>query len=342
MVNKKGFASDNNAGVHKNILNAICDANNGHVRGYGDDIYTQKAIDRFKQIFGQKTGVYFTLTGTGANVLGLNAMGSSFNGVICATTAHINVDECGAPEKFTGMKLITVNTPDGKLNVDLIKQHLTGIGFEHHVQPKIISITQPTELGTLYTVNQITDIATFAHQNNMLLHIDGARISNAAVALGLNFNEFTVDAGVDILSFGGTKNGMMYGEAVLIFNPLLANNFKYYRKQSMQLASKMRYISAQFNAFFTDNLWWQNASNANKMAKYLEQKVINTGKIKITQKVEANSVFAIIPKQVIDKLQQNYFFYVWDENTNEVRWMCSYDTTTDEIDGFVDLLNNLL
>ncbi len=341
MTPKRGFASDNNAGVHPLIFKAMADANSGHCKGYGDDDYTRLAIDKFKQLFGNNTEVFFTLTGTGANVLGLNTLGTSINSIICADTAHINVDECGAPEKFTGMKLLAIKTPDGKLTPDLIRPYLHGFGFEHHAQPKIISITQPTELGTVYTVNEVKELSAMARQYNLYLHMDGARISNAAATLNLNFKAFTVDAGVDVLSFGGTKNGMMYGEAVLVFNPSLSPLFKYFRKQAMQLASKMRYIGAQFNAFFTDDLWRQNAQHANKMAQLLATKVKTIKGVTITQKVEANGVFAIVPHAVIAPLQNAYFFYMWDENRNEVRWMCSFDTTEDDIEHFAKLLTQL-
>lgn len=338
----RGFASDNNAGVHDAVLKSITDANSGHAIAYGDDKYTQEAIGHFKKMFGSSTEVFFVLTGTGANVLGINMLGGSFNAVICPDTAHINVDECGAPEKFTGMKLLPVKTSDGKLTTTNILQHMHGFGFEHHAQPGIISITQPTELGTLYTKDEVKELSAFAHKHNMYLHMDGARISNAVVALNIPVREFTVDAGVDVLSFGGTKNGMMYGEAVLFFNNKLANHFKYFRKQGMQLASKMRYIGAQFNAFFNHDLWLKSADHANKMAQLLAAKVNEIPGVEITQPVQANGVFAIIPGKLIPRLQEEYFFYVWDEHTNEVRWMCSFDTTEDDVEEFARLLKQMM
>lgn len=338
----RGFASDNNAGVHKQVLTAIEKANEGHTIAYGDDEYTEKAIRRIKELFKKETEVFFVLTGTGANVLSINAMGGSFNSVICANTAHINVDECGAPEKFTGMKLIDVSTTNGKITVEQIKPHLHGFGFEHHSQPGIISITQPTELGTLYTTNEIKHLADLARQNNMYLHVDGARISNAVAASGIDLDTMLRNTGVDVLSFGGTKNGMMYGEAVVFFDTALANNFKYFRKQAMQLGSKMRYIGAQFSAFFENDLWLKSANHANKMAKLLEKQLSGIPEIIITQKVESNGVFAIVPKQIIPKLQDEYFFYVWDEEKDEVRWMCSFDTTEEDIMAFVKVLKDFL
>lgn len=342
MKRERGFASDNNSGVHEDILNAIFKANKGHQIGYGDDPYTNTAIEKFKVLFGEDIEVFFVLTGTGANVLGINNLGYSFNSVICPTTAHINVDECGAPDKFTGMKTIAVDTENGKLTVDLIKPQMHGIGFEHHSQPGIISITQPTELGTLYSSDEIKTLAEFAHKNNMYLQMDGARISNAAAALNIPIADFTKNAGVDVLSFGGTKNGMMYGEAVVFFNKELAKNFKYFRKQGMQLASKMRYIGAQFNAFFENDLWLKNASHSNAMATKLYEAVKDIDGVTITQKVEANGLFAIIPGNVIEKLQNEYFFYDWDEERNEVRWMCSFDTTEEDIEEFVSILKKLI
>ncbi len=337
-MNKRGFASDNNAGVHTEILKAIQNVNNGHTIAYGDDPYTEKATAVIKDIFGEEVEVFFVFIGTAANVLGLDAITQPYNSVICSETAHIHVDECGAPEKFTGCKLLSVETEDGKLTVEGIKKHMHGFGFEHHSQPGVISITQASEMGTVYTVEEIRKISDYAHQNGLLLHMDGARISNAAVSLDKSFKEFTSDAGVDVLSFGGTKNGMMYGEAVIFFDKELAQDFKYRRKQGMQLASKMRFISTQFLAFLSNDLWKKNAEHANRMAKLLEKEVSKIHGIKITQKVEANGVFAIIPQNLISELQEEYFFYVWDEERSEVRWMTSFDTTEEDVYGFCDLL----
>jgi len=340
--NKRGFASDNNSGVHPEIMKAIIEANEGHTIAYGDDPYTQRAKEKLYEHFGTDIDIYFVFIGTAANVLGLNAATRSWNSVICAETAHINEDECGAPERFNGFKLLTVETPDGKLTVDLIQKHMKGFDFEHHSQPKIISVTQATELGTVYTPDEIKKLANFAHQHNMYLHMDGARIANAAVSLNVSFKEITKDAGVDILSFGGTKNGMMYGEAIIFLNKKLGQDFKYIRKQGMQLASKMRFISAQFERYLTHNLWFKSAEHANKMAKLLEDKIKEIPQIKITQKVQANGVFAIVPKKIMDDLKQEYFFYDWDESQNEVRWMCSFDTKEEDILTFVELIKSKL
>src|SRR5829696_8722857 len=247
-MSKRSFASDNNAGVHPEMIDAIRAANDGHVVAYGDDPFTERAVKVFQKHFGKDIAVYFVFGGTGANVLGLNAMTDSYEAVICAETAHVNVDECGAPEKFTGCKLLALPTPDGKLRVEQIRPLLHGIGVEHHVQPGVITISQATEMGTVYTRKELKTLADFAHENGMLLHVDGARLANAAVSLNTTLKEITADAGVDVLSFGGTKNGMMYGEAVVFFDQKLAGDFKYIRKQGMHLPSKMRFISAQFEA----------------------------------------------------------------------------------------------
>jgi len=341
VLNPRGFASDNNAGVHPKILKAMADVNVGHVIAYGADPYTGKAETAIRKIFGEEAGVFFVFIGTAANVLGLSSITQPYHAVICPETAHINVDECGAPEKFSGCKLLTCNTPDGKLTVDMIAGHMHGIGFEHHVQPRVVSITQATELGSVYTINEIRKIAEYTHKHGMLLHMDGARISNAAVSLSCSFREMTVDAGVDVLSFGGTKNGMMYGEAVVFFNKELCSDFKYRRKQSMQLASKMRYIAAQFSAILEDDLWLVNAQHANLMAQKLHSAVKEIPGVKVTRKVESNAVFAIIPREIILQLQEQFFFYVWDEESSEVRWMCSFDTTEEDIDAFASLLREL-
>lgn len=338
----KGFASDNNSGVHPEILKAMASANQGHEIAYGDDLYTLDAIKIFREKFGEKTEVFFVFNGTGANVTGLASATQSFHSVICAETAHIQTDECGAPEKLTGCKLLPTATQNGKLTPQSVAPHLHGFDFEHHSQPRIISISQTTELGTVYRPDEIRALAELAHNHNMLLHMDGARIANAAVFLDMDFREFTKDCGVDILSFGGTKNGMMMGEAVLFFNPETAANTKYIRKQNMQLYSKMRYVGAQFIAYFKDDLWRKTATRANKMAKLLEREISKIPQIKITQPVDANGVFAIIPQEIIEPLQQHFFFYVWDEAKFEVRWMTSFDTEEEEIFKFTKLINRLL
>ncbi|MDA3812797.1 MAG: low specificity L-threonine aldolase [Candidatus Cloacimonetes bacterium] len=339
---KRGFASDNNAGIHPEVLKAIQNANIGHCIAYGDDIYTQNAIAKIKEHFGKNIDVYFMFNGTGSNVLGLKMLTESYNSIICAETAHINVDECGAPEKFTGCKLLSVPTKNGKLTIEKIKYHMHDFGFEHHSQPKVISIAQVTELGTVYTSNEIKEITEYAHENEIFVHMDGARICNAAASLDSSLREITMDVGIDVLSFGLTKNGAMNAEAVIFFNKKLSENFKYYRKQGMQLASKMRFMAVQFEALFTNNLWKKIAEHANKMAKVLAERIAEYPQIQITQEVEANGVFAIVPLEIIPKLQREFFFYMWDETNSEVRWMTSFDTTEEDIDIFIEQLKSLL
>lgn len=334
-MTKRSFASDNNAGVHPEIIKAIRAANDGHVLAYGNDAFTARATKLFQKHFGPDIAVYFVFGGTGANVLGLKAITKSYQTIICAETAHVHVDECGAPENFTGCKLVLVPTTDGKLRVEQIKPLLYGVGVEHHVQPGVISISQATEMGTVYSKKELKTLASFAHDNGMLLHVDGARIANAAVSLGVAFREITTEAGVDVLSFGGTKNGMMYGEAVVFFDQNLAADFKYFRKQGMQLPSKMRFVTAQFEALLSGNLWRRNAMHANRMAQILGGELAKLSQIKITQPVETNGVFAVIPKKYIPALQKKYFFYVWDEEISEVRLMASFDTTEEDIRDFV-------
>jgi threonine aldolase len=335
---RRSFASDNNAGVHPEIIEAISNANDGHVIAYGGDPITARAMELFQKHFGSDVAVFFVFGGTGANVLGLKAITHPHHAIFCADTAHVNVDECGAPEKFTGCKLITIPTPDGKLRPEQIKPLLHGIGVEHHVQPRVITISQATEMGTVYTRDELKTLADFAHDNGLLLHVDGARLANAAVALNNTFKEITTDVGVDVLSFGGTKNGMMYGEAVVFFDKTRAADFKYIRKQGMHLPSKMRFISAQFEALLAGDLWRRGAAHANRMAQLLGSELAKVPKIKLTQPVESNGVFATIPKEFIPTLQEKYFFYVWDDAISEVRLMASFDTSEDDIRDFVEFV----
>jgi len=339
---KRGFASDNNSGVHPDVMEQINRVNRGHEVGYGNDRYTQQAQEMLREHLGKDAEIFFVFTGTAANVLGLAGVARSWNSVITASTAHIEQDECGAPEKFTGCKVLTVDTPDGKLKTEYITRHMHGFDFEHHSQPKVISVSQVTEMGTVYTVEEIRTLADYAHSHGMLLHMDGARLANAAVSLNLPFRAFTTDAGVDILSFGGTKNGMMYGEAVCFLRPGLAEGFKYLRKQGMQLASKMRFIAAQYTAYFTHDLWKECAGHSNSMALELEKRLSLIGGIKITQKVESNGIFVIMPREVAETLRREYFFYPWNEELSEYRLMTSWDTSLDEIEHFTKRLDELM
>lgn len=338
----RGFGSDNFSGVLPEVFHALEEAAYGHQHSYGEDIYTEKAIQDFKAIFGDHIDVFFVYNGTGANILSLSAFTQSYHSVICAETAHIHVDECGAIEKQTGCKLLTVPTFDGKLNVGLIQNHMHGFGEQHHTQPKMISLTQCTELGTAYTYDELKEICNFAHANNLYVHMDGARLSNAVAYLGCSPAEITAQVGIDVLSFGGTKNGMMFGEAVIFFNTTFSNEVKYIRKQMMQLHSKSRFIAAQFSAVLKDGLWLKSAGHANRMAQLLAKEAANIPGIKITQEVQGNEVFAIIPREIIKELQNECFFYTWDENAPEIRWVCSFDTTENDIIEFINLLRKEL
>jgi len=334
----RSFASDNNAGVHPEILEAISRANRGHVVAYGDDPYTSSAVEKFEEHFGSGIAVFFTFNGTGANVLSLQALTRPFHSVLCSSFAHINTDECGAPEKHTGCKLIPLPQQNGKITVESVREAYHGIGDEHHSQPRVISITQSTEMGTVYQPEEIQALARFAHEHGMFLHVDGARIANAAASLGQSLREATRDLGVDVLSFGGTKNGILGGEAVVFFRPELSGDFLYLRKQGMQLASKMRFIAAQFEALLTDGLWRRSAEHANRMARLLEKEVSRIPGVKVVWKVEANGVFAQIPRHAIDKIKEHYFFYMWIEEECIVRWMCSFDTSEEDIRDFARIV----
>lgn len=337
----RGFASDNYAGVHPEILTALADANDGHQIAYGGDVYTARLQEVMKQHFGDRTETFPVFNGTGANVTALTAMLPRWGAVIAAKTAHINTDENGAPERVSGLKILTVETPDGKLTPELIDREAWGWGDEHRAQPLAVSITQTTELGTLYSIDDITAITSHAHSKGMTVHMDGARIANAAAALGVGLKEFTTDAGIDVLSFGGTKNGMLYGEAIVVLNPDAVDGILFLRKLNMQLTSKMRFLSAQFLALFEGDLWLRSASHANAMAAHLRRSLdneIEAGSITglgFAQETTANAVFAILPPGVADRLRESFRFYDWDAAAGEVRWMCSFDTTEADIDAFV-------
>src|SRR5712691_8228705 len=331
----RSFASDNNAGIHPDVLKAIGAVNQGHVVGYGDDPYTESAVGKFREHFGTDIDVFFVFNGTAANVLSLKALTEPYHAVICAEASHIYMDECGAPEKFTGCKLIPIPTTDGKLTVKSVEHAYHGIGDQHHVQARVISITQSTEMGTVYKPEEIQALARFAHERSMFLHMDGARIANAAASLGLTLRQATRDLGVDVLSFGGTKNGLMGAEAVVFFDKKLSHNFQYLRKQGMQLASKMRFISVQLDCLLSNDLWLRNARHANRMAQLLQKGLSEIPEVKIVYEVEANGVFAKIPAHAIARLQERYFFYLWNEEESVVRWMCSFDTTEEDVKRFV-------
>jgi threonine aldolase len=336
----RSLASDNHSGMHPRVLEAITAANADHAVSYGADPWTTRALELIRGQFGAHAEVFPVFNGTGANVVGMQSMLRSWESVICATTAHVNVDEAGAPEKLLGSKVIAVPSADAKITPELIRAQHWGIGDFHHAQPRVVLITQSTEYGTRYSLDELRAITSTAHELDMYVYLDGARISNAAAGLGCTFKEMTTDVGIDALSFGATKNGAMGAEAVVILNPALkaGETLGYIRKQYMQLASKMRFVSAQFIALLEDELWRANAEHSNSMAQYLASKVTGIPGVTITQAVEANAVFAIIPAAITPALQEVTPFYVWNEATNEVRWMCSWDTTTEDIDMFLSAL----
>jgi threonine aldolase len=336
----RGFASDNSATIHPDVLGAIARVNVGHAFGYGHDDYTVSVERRVAECFGAQASAFFVFNGTGANVLSLRAACRRFEGVICAETAHLNVDECGAPEVIAGVKLLAVPGIDGKLTPELVESRIARIGDEHAVQPHLVSISQCTELGTLYTPDEVRALAELAHAHDMLLHVDGARLSNAAAALGVALGEAA--SGADVVSFGGTKNGLLGAEAVVLLNPALAQDFLYVRKQSMQLASKMRFLAAQFDALLSDELWLRLARHANTMAARLADAVGDVPAVQITRPVQTNAVFAILPFGAIPSLQRDHAFYTWDEAAGEVRWMCSWDTTEEDVEGFATAVRDAL
>jgi threonine aldolase len=344
----RGFASDNYAGAHPEVLAAIADANGGHQTAYGEDAYTAELTRVMREHFGEQAEVFPVFNGTGANVTALTSVMPRWGAVISASTAHIHTDEGGAPERISGLKLLTVDTPDGKLTPELIETQAWGWGDEHRVQPAAVSITQTTELGTLYTVAEIRAIADYVHARGMVLHVDGARISNAAAALGVPLRDFTTDAGVDILSFGGTKNGLLYGEAIVVLDPTKSEGLIYLRKLNMQLASKMRFLSAQLIALLTDGLYLRGASHANAMAARLRgslEAAIAAGDItglSFSQETQANAVFAVLDNDAADRIRDRVRFYDWDRARGGVRWMCSFDTTEADVDNFVAAITDEL
>jgi len=339
---KISFASDNNSGIHPEIMKSIEDANKGSYIAYGEDPYTIEALKIFKEVFGQETETFFVLTGTGANITALQTFTDRFNAVICANTSHINVDECGSLEHILGVKLLTIETQNGKILPDQLNLFMHYQGDQHHVQPNVVSISQPTELGTLYTIQELRDLVCQAHKLGLKVHLDGARLANAAVALNCQLRDLTTDVGIDVLSFGGTKNGLLIGEAVVFFDKENCKQFRFIRKQNTQLVSKMRYISAQFIPYFKKDLWKENAQQANLLAKYLYHKIILVHPEIIAHKPQTNAIFIILPKKVALKMQNERFFYTWDAEHDVYRFMTSFDMTQDDVDEFASfVLSNL-
>ncbi|HEX3680595.1 MAG TPA: low specificity L-threonine aldolase [Galbitalea sp.] len=346
--NYRGFASDNYAGAHPEILAAIAEANGGHQIAYGEDDYTAELQKSMRSQFGEQAETFPVFNGTGANVTALTSVMPRWGAVISTSTAHIHTDEGGAPERISGLKLFTVDSPDGKLTPALIESQAWGWGDEHRAQPAAVSIAQTTEVGTLYSVAEIRAIAEYVHARGMVLHMDGARISNAAAALGVPLRDFTVDAGVDILSFGGTKNGMLYGEAIVVLDPTKSDGLIFLRKLNMQLASKMRFVSAQLIALLNDDLYLRSAAHANAMAAKLRSALeagIADGSIKglsFSQSTDANAVFAVLDNAPADRIRERVRFYDWDRAGGEVRWMTAFDTTEADVDDFVTVITEEL
>lgn len=341
----KGFGSDNHAGVHPGLLKAIIDCNKNHAPSYGTDEHSAAAIKTFRTLFGSHIEVFFVFNGTASNVLALRFLVERHESVFCSDISHLNVDECGAPEFFTG-KLIPLPQTLGKISLDTLKKSLIRKGDQHYSQTKVVSLTQPTELGTCYSLDEVREITDWAHHNKMFVHLDGARLTNALIELKCTFKEMTTDLGVDVVSFGGTKNGFMMGEAILILNPELVQSakhkMKYIRKQTAQLPSKTRFIAAQFEAYFTNRLYLEISSHSCAMAQRLYAGLSEISTVRITAPRQSNAVFVIIPKECIKHLKEKYFFYVWDENTLECRIMTSWDTQAAEVDDFIYQLKQLL
>ena len=338
----KMFISDNNSGAHPKILEAIYNCNYGHEPSYGNDKYSEKAIEIFREVFEKDVDVYFVTSGTAANIIGLTGLLQPFEGVVCADTAHINTDECGAFERFGGNKILYVPNRNGKIYPEDIKNFLSSRGDEHQVQPRVISISQITEHGTIYTIEEIKALADFAHENHMLLHIDGARIANGVVALNSSFKEMITDTGVDLLSFGGTKNGMIMGEAIVSFNKEISKNFKYIRKQGMQLISKMRFVSAQFIPYLEGEIWRENATHSNNMAQYLKEELIKIPNVKMINEVIGNILFVQFPKESREALKEEFSSYEIDKANNIIRFVTSFDTRKEDVDSFVKRIKNTI
>lgn len=338
---KRGFGSDNHSGIHPRILESLAQANIEHAPSYGTDTWTEEAVNSFKKHFGPDAQIFFVFNGTAANVTALRALTKPYQSVFCSDVAHINVDECGAPEFLAGCKLIALPSVNGKLTRAELEKAFIRRGDQHYSQTQVLSITQPTELGTTYSVEELKELIQWAKERKIYVHIDGARLANAAVYLQRPFKEFTTDLGVDVVSFGGTKNGLMMGEAVIILNKQLAQDFKYIRKQSAQLPSKSRFIACQFQAYLADNLWRDIATHAHEMALYLYEQCRNLPGVTVREVPQSNAVFATIPSHWVKPLREHFFFYVWDENTFECRWMTSWDTQKSDIDGFIEKIKEL-
>lgn len=339
MPSVRGFGSDNYAAAHPDVLAAVVEANRDHALAYGQDPWSRRAEALLRERFGPRTRPYLVLNGTGANVMALRALCRPWDAVVCATTAHLNYDEGGAPEAVAGIKLLALPAPDGKLTPELVATALRRSGDPHAVQPRVVSVTQSTELGTVYAPAELAALAAHAHAHGLLLHVDGSRLANAATALGVSLRETTTDVGVDVVSFGGTKNGLLLGEAVVFLTPGLDDGAAYVRKQTLQLASKGRFLGAQFVALLEDDLWRRCAAQANAMATRLAAAVRRIPGVAVTRPVQANAVFVTLPAAVAATALRDGHVTVWDEVTGEQRWMCSWDTTANEVDAFAAALH---
>lgn len=341
MINSRGFGSDNHSGVHPEILKSLIAANTGHMPSYGTDPLTRQATLAIQKEFGERAQVFFVFNGTAANVSALRALTKPHQAILCSDISHLNVDECGAPEFLTGCKLLPLPSQNGKIQLEDLKKSLIRRGDQHYSQAKVLSLTQPTELGTVYSLSELKELISWAKEQSLYIHIDGARLANAAYHLKCTFKELTTDLGVDVVSFGGTKNGLMMGEAVIFSNKELTEDFKYIRKQSTQLPSKTRFIAAQFAAYFDNNLWYRIAEHACQTAQYLYEQARDLPSVKIRKSPESNAVFATIPSAWVKPLREKHFFYVWDETTFECRWMTSWDTEKSDIDQFIQSIKEL-
>lgn len=338
----RSFASDNNSGVCPEAIDAIIKANCDHAVGYGEDKWSEQAASMIDEAFGGNTQVLFTFNGTGSNCLALELCTRSWGQILCAETAHIVVDECGAPGKMTGAAIKTIATPDGKLSAALIKPHLVGFGEQHHSQPSVVYISQCSELGTVYRPEELKEITSLAHAHGMYVHMDGARLANAAASLGLPLKDITSQCGIDVVSFGGTKNGLMIGECVVVINDELKRNSVFLRKQSAQLASKQRFLACQFIAYMTNNLWLRNAQHANRMAGMLRQELEQISQIHFEQPTESNQLFLTMPYEAAEQLEKKHRFFYWDDNTKEIRFVTSFDTTERDVEELVSDIRTLL
>jgi len=342
VVSGRGFASDNFAGVHPQVMEAVLRANVGHCPAYGDDAYTRSLEDVVKDNFGSAAHVFPVFNGTGGNVVALRALAQPWEAVVCTESAHINVDEGGAPENVAGLKLWQVPTTDGRMTAEQLESQAWGYGFVHRAQPRVLAVTQSTELGTVYDAESLARLVDHAHGHGMRVLVDGARLANAAASLDVSLARITADVGMDAVTFGGTKNGAMAAEAVIVFDDELAQAMAYLRKTYMQLASKMRFVSAQLVALLSDELWLRNAQQANSMAALLAQRVESLDGVRLTRTPEANAVFAVLPSPVTAALQSEFPFYVWDHESGEVRWMCAWDTEESDVEAFVAALQRAL